>query len=175
MREPSLLCVINKNSREHLETVHCLVWRKEKQPFQCSKTEPSHWHTFFASLLWHLKFSAGTFHSFWSSLRFVCYLIGAHLGSAPLIGHDLERHTPVYKKSHSWQYKSEQNPKSYSVAKRQGCVKVQILGRLQKNCCTEGSPQAQWPPSYLWKKLKLSIQLNWAMEVRRGGLGRRCN
>ena len=65
-----------------------------------------------------------------------CYnLIEVHLWWIQLIGHDLERHTPVYIRSHSWQCMSQQKP-SHEVegivhrALRQDCVKEQIWGRV---------------------------------------------
>ena len=61
--------------------------------------------------------------------------LGVHLWYIQLIGHDLERHTPVYISSHSWQCMSEQK-QSHEVegiarrAPRQGCVEAQICGSI---------------------------------------------
>ncbi len=59
----------------------------------------------------------------------------------------MERHTPLYKRPHSWQCISEWKP-SHEVkgtacrAQRQDCIKAQIWGRLHKNVfCTEGSQE----------------------------------
>ena len=57
------------------------------------------------------------------------------------IGHDLEKHTPVYVRSHSWQCTSEQRP-SHEVegnvrrGPRQDCVEAQIWGRVPKHFCS---------------------------------------
>ena len=81
----------------------------------------------------------------WSSLRCFYNLIGVHLLYIQLIGHNLERHTPFYIRSHSWQWMSEQKP-SHEVelidhrATRQDCVDAQIWGRETKHFCSiEGS------------------------------------
>ena len=66
-----------------------------------------------------------------------------------LIGHDLERPTPVYIRSHIWQCMSAQTP-SHEVegivrrALRQDCVKAQIWGRVPNNVCSIEGPQEQW-------------------------------
>ena len=55
-----------------------------------------------------------------------------------LIWHDLQRHTPVYLRSHSWQWMTEQK-QNHEVeqivrrAPRQDCVEAQIWGRVPKS------------------------------------------
>ena len=89
----------------------------------------------------------------WSSLRCFYNLIGVHLWEIQLIGHDLERHTPVYIRSHRWQCMSEQKPsheveRSVHRAPRQDCVEAQIWGNVPKKMQHWRSPRIQWPPSF---------------------------
>ena len=96
-------------------------------------------------LLRDLKLTSGPSCFHWSSLRCIYILIGVHLWNILLIGHDLERHTPVYIRAHSWQYISEQKP-SHEVegivrrAQRQDCVEALQHWRF---------PRTQWPTSFL--------------------------
>ena len=86
-----------------------------------------------------LSSSASCFHV--SSLIFL-----QHQWSIQLVGHDLEGHTPVYIRSHSWQCISEQKP-SHEVegivrsAPIQDCVEAQIWGRVPKHFCSIEGPQ----------------------------------
>ena len=88
----------------------------------------------------------------------------------------LERHTPVYIRSYSWQCMSDQNP-SHEVegivrrAQRQDCIEAQIWGRVPKKCMEHWcSPRTQWPPSFLNGRslepprlfLGLTARPNWA-------------
>ena len=94
----------------------------------------------------------------WSYLRCFYTLIG-HLWSIPFIGCDLERHIPVYIRSHSWLCISEQKPKGQKVkrtacrAQRQDCVQAQIWGRLLKGLGKRGDQQLNghsgWAPEIL--------------------------
>ena len=101
--------------------------------------------------------------------RHFCKL-GFHLWKIQLFGHDLERYTRVYKRSHSWQCMSEQKP-NHEVegivcrAPRQDCVEAQIWGRIPKHFCIEGpqdhSGLHHLEPLILF--LELSGQPNWAI------------
>ena len=67
----------------------------------------------------------------WPSLRWFYALTGVRLWWIQLTGHDLERHTPVYIRSHSWQGISEQRPSrevegTACRAQRQDCGEAQI-------------------------------------------------
>ncbi len=113
------------------------------------KNEISHWHKYLYPSLWHSHFS-------WSSLRRLYTLIGVHLWWIKLFGHDLERHTPVYIRSHSWQCISEQNPshevKGTACTQRLDCAEAQIWGRLQKDSALKVPKSTVASIILKWKK-----------------------
>jgi hypothetical protein len=81
-------------------------------------------------------------------------LIGVHLWSIQLIGHDLQRCTPVYIRSHSWQCRSEQ--KLSHVVEDIVRSSETVLRLVSRHRSMEGyqlqhwrSPRTQWPPSFL--------------------------
>ena len=82
---------------------------------------------------------------------------GVHLWCIQLIGHDLERHTPVYIRSHSCQCMSEQNPSREVKGivrrePRQDCVKTKIWGRVPKHFCSIEGPRTVASIILKWKK-----------------------
>ena len=108
---------------------------KKQKPYLRKCSEP---------LQWDSKLSSGASFFHWSSLRCFYNLIGAH---------DLERHTPVYIRSHSWQCMSEQKP-SHEVQAIVGRAPRLCRGTdLEKDTKTFQqhwiSPKTEWPPSFL--------------------------
>ena len=89
----------------------------------------------------------------------------------------MERHTPVYIRSHSWQNLREQKSscevkQMVSRAPRQDCVESQIWGRVPiHNLQNWRSPRTQWPSSFLNRRslepprlfLELATWPNWAI------------
>ena len=89
-------------------------------------------------LLWHFKLNSGASNILWSSMRCRYNLIGVHLWTIQLFGHDIERNTPAYIRSHSWQCMSEQKISheiQWSVrrAQRLNCDEAYIWGRILNN------------------------------------------
>ena len=94
----------------------------------------------------------------------------------------LERHTPVYISSHSWQCISEQKP-SHEVAcraQRQHCVEAQIWGRLQKYSAALKVPKSTVASIILkWKRfgttrtLSRAGRLGQTEQSGENGLGKR--
>lgn len=97
--------------QEHADQIRPeLLWIDEIRSFNCRIFEflhwirwISHWQKYSDPLLWPFKFTPGASNFCWSSLRCFCTLIAVHLWWMPLIGPDLERLTPVYIRSQSWQ------------------------------------------------------------------------
>ena len=93
------------------------------------------------------KLSSGSSGFYWSSLRCFYNLIGKHLWWIQLIGHALERHTPVYLSSHSWQCMSDQKP-THEV--ETGLCRGTDLAKGNTIFLQHWrSPRTQWPPSFL--------------------------
>ena len=110
-----------------------------------SLQKESHVHKYLQPLPWHSKLSSGASCFHWSSLRCFYNLIGVYLWWIQLIGHDLERHTPVYIRSHSWQCMSEHKPShevQWVVCRplRQDCNEAKIWWRVQKHFCSIEGP-----------------------------------
>ena len=157
--------IIGDNGKQRILTFYIKFNDKGKVEFKkclqiCwkGKMEILHWHMYPGPLLWNtdnisqpIKFNSGASHFSWSSLRRFYTLTGANLWYIQLIGHDLERHQPVYIRSHSWQCISEQKPShevkgTASGAHRQDRVEAQIWERLQKQILLHWRfPRAQWP------------------------------
>ena len=118
--------------------------KKKKNPWmnksRCVRSFDWFWK-YSDSLLWDWKLTSGASCFHWPSLRCFYNLIGVQLWSIQLIGHDLERHIPVYIMSHIWHCISEQK-QSHEVegivrrAPRQDCVEAQIWGRVPKHFCS---------------------------------------
>ena len=86
----------------------------------------------------------------------------------------MERHTPVYLRSHSWQCMSEQKP-SHEVegivhrAPRQDFCRSSDLEKYTKKCLQHwSSPRTQWPPSFLNGRSFNSISAEWETLPRAG-------
>ena len=94
-----------------------------------------------------------------------------------LIGHDLERHTPVYIRSHSWQCmtvhvraQTKHGVKGIVCRPpRQDCLEDEIWGRVQNNfCCFEsGAIGGRWP------RTRWSLSALQHSSVERGETSRR--
>ncbi len=95
-------CCFLKNSL--IYTLYLII-TKWKQNFRnvckCIKNKNLKYHLYI-SMQQHWKFSSSASHFSRSLLRCFYTLIGVHLWSIKLIGHDLESHTPLYKRPHNW-------------------------------------------------------------------------
>ena len=126
-------------------------------------------HKYSVPLLLDWKLSSGVSCFHWSSLRCFYTLIGVHLWQIQFIGNYLERHTPVYILSHSWQCLSERKPSlevegSVRRAPRQDCVEAQTWGRVPKHFWS-----IEWTQEPTRLFLELATCPNWAIGEK--GLG----
>ena len=113
-------------------------------------------------LPWSSKLSSGASCFHWSSLSGFYGLIGVH-NQIQLIGHDLERHTPVYIRSHSSQCMSEHKP-NMGLSKELYTSETALSWGTNLGKCTDISAVLKVPMSTVasickWKKFETTRTL----------------
>ena len=135
------------------------TWKKVFWDFwKCFKNKKTRNHMYMPKL----SSGASCFH--WSSLRCFYSLIGVHLWYIQLIGHDLERHTPVYIRSHSWQCMSEHKPsmksKELSVDRRDRIVLRNKSGKGKNSAALKVPLSTVASIICKWKKFRTTRTLS---------------